>query len=119
MDRTCARLLAPPSRSPPARGRSRVRAASLPGCGGDGARGADAAVAGADAGAPDAAQSGGRATATAMAAATAAGDMTPPCTTRIDYGSAWIHAAGHPASFDVTAGVVSWDRVCHDDGANS
>jgi len=47
------------------------------------------------------------------------GDMAMACATRVDYGAAWIHAANHPASFDVADGVVTWDRVCHDDGANS
>ncbi len=43
----------------------------------------------------------------------------PPCTTRITYGSAWIHPSGHPASFDDVAGPVTWDGTCTDDGASS
>src|ERR1700738_1876104 len=53
----------------------------------------------------------------APAAAGAAAAMA--CATRIDYGTGWIHPAGHAASFDITDGVVTWDRICHDDGANS
>lgn len=39
------------------------------------------------------------------------------CTTRITYGDAWISA--HAAPFDDVDGEVTWDGVCHDDGANS
>ena len=47
-------------------------------------------------------------------------DVTPPqCTTRIQYGSTWIHGTSHPADFDVTAGAVTWDGSCTDDGPNS
>src|SRR5947209_17732142 len=42
-----------------------------------------------------------------------------PCSTRITYGSAWIHGANHPASSDDAAGLVTWDGACVDDGANS
>ena len=42
-----------------------------------------------------------------------------PCTTRITYGSSWIHGASHPAAFDDAAGIVTWDGTCTDDGANS
>jgi len=85
------------------------------GCGGGGAPPADAAIGGGDdAGVDPGDLDGGGGGDLAPGA-----DLAQPCTTRIDYGSAWIHAANHPASFDVTDGVVSWDRVCHDDGANS
>ena len=42
-----------------------------------------------------------------------------PCSTRITYGSAWIHGANHPAPSDDAGGVVTWDGACVDDGANS
>lgn len=32
-----------------------------------------------------------------------------PCTTRITYGSSWIHGPDHPAQFDDASGVVTWD----------
>ncbi len=41
------------------------------------------------------------------------------CVTRVTYGSAWIHPDGHAAQYDDVEGVVSWDGVCHDDGARS
>ncbi|HEX6835914.1 MAG TPA: family 43 glycosylhydrolase, partial [Polyangia bacterium] len=91
------------------------------GCGGERARPADAGAGDGDGfgandgGGGDAATDGGA----GAADLAPGGDMTPPCTTRIDYGSAWIHPAGHASSFDVTDGVVTWDRTCHDDGANS
>ena len=85
------------------------------GCGSDGARPADASVGGSD----DAGGDGGALADGGDGDLAAGADLAPPCTTRIDYGSAWIHAANHPASFDVADGVVTWDRVCHDDGANS
>lgn len=47
-----------------------------------------------------------------------AGPTPAPCTTRITYGSAWIHGAGHPG-YDDAAGVITWDGVCHRDGGNS
>lgn len=43
----------------------------------------------------------------------------PPCTTRIQYGDAWIHGGNHPDDFDVAQGSITWDGVCTDDGANS
>lgn len=52
----------------------------------------------------------------------AAGDApeaSTPCTTRVTYGSAWIHGTNHPASFDDAAGKLTWDGTCTDDGANS
>ncbi|MBN8614382.1 MAG: family 43 glycosylhydrolase [Deltaproteobacteria bacterium] len=42
-----------------------------------------------------------------------------PCTTRITYGSAWIHGPEHPAQFDDASGVITWDGVCTDEGSNS
>ena len=42
-----------------------------------------------------------------------------PCSTRITYGSAWIHGANHPAPSDDAAGLVTWDGACVDDGGNS
>ena len=41
------------------------------------------------------------------------------CTTRITYGSAWIHPGGHPQDFDVVDELVTWDGTCIDDGSNS
>jgi hypothetical protein len=55
----------------------------------------------------------------AGAEASAPPDATPACTTRVSYGSAWVHPAGHPSSFDDTAGLVTWDGVCADDGPSS
>jgi GH43 family beta-xylosidase len=34
------------------------------------------------------------------------------CSTRVTYGSAWLHPGGHPAQFDDVAGRVTWDGVC-------
>ncbi len=42
-----------------------------------------------------------------------------PCRTRITYGSAWIHGAGHAAMYDDTSGRVTWDGVCQWDGQSS
>ncbi|MFL5355967.1 glycoside hydrolase family 43 protein [Archangium sp.] len=41
------------------------------------------------------------------------------CTTRITYGNAWIHGAGHPDMFDVADGSVTWDGRCVNEGTNS
>ncbi len=51
----------------------------------------------------------------------AAPDATSPepCTTRITYGSGWIHGPDHPAQHDDASGVVTWDGVCVDDGDSS
>src|SRR4051812_9964984 len=49
----------------------------------------------------------------------AAGDASGPCTTRVEYGAAWIHGGNHPTDFDVADGLVTWDGTCTDDGANS
>src|SRR6185312_13447936 len=46
-------------------------------------------------------------------------DAVAPCTTRIQYGAAWIHGANHPDDFDVASGPVTWDGTCTDDGTNS
>lgn len=48
-----------------------------------------------------------------------AGPPPEPCMTRITYGSRWIHGPDHPAQHDDVAGLVTWDGVCHRDGANS
>lgn len=42
-----------------------------------------------------------------------------PCATTITYGDAWIHGPQHPGQRDVADGVVTWDGVCRDEGANS
>lgn len=42
-----------------------------------------------------------------------------PCVTRVTYGSAWIHGAGHDAQHDDASGEVTWDGACVNDGANS
>lgn len=38
----------------------------------------------------------------------------PPaeCTTRVTYGSTWLHGPGHPAQHDDVRGALSWDGVC-------
>ena len=46
-------------------------------------------------------------------------DVPPPCRTRITYGNAWMRPPGHADAFDETDGLVTWDGVCTDDGANS
>jgi GH43 family beta-xylosidase len=46
-------------------------------------------------------------------------EASAPCTTRITYGSTWIHGANHPAQDDVAGGVVVWDGTCTDEGGNS
>jgi arabinan endo-1,5-alpha-L-arabinosidase len=65
---------------------------------------------------PDAAAGGDLSDADAAVANDAA---APPCTTRITYGQTWIHGAQHPDPFDIATGLVTWDGVCTDDGANS
>jgi GH43 family beta-xylosidase len=52
-------------------------------------------------------------------AATGGAAGSPPCTTRITYGSAWIHPPSHPEDFDVAAGQIGWDGTCAHDGNNS
>ncbi len=49
----------------------------------------------------------------------AAKDASAPCTTRIQYGAAWIRGQNHPTDFDVADSLVTWDGTCTDDGANS
>ncbi len=46
-------------------------------------------------------------------------EASAPCTTRVNYGSAWIRPGNHPASFDDATGKVTWDGTCTDDGPNS
>ncbi len=48
-----------------------------------------------------------------------ASDATAPCTTRVQYGAAWIRPANHPDDFDVVDGPVTWDGSCTDDGQSS
>ncbi|MCC7538412.1 MAG: family 43 glycosylhydrolase, partial [Deltaproteobacteria bacterium] len=48
-----------------------------------------------------------------------AGPPPEPCTTRITYGSSWIHGPDHPAQHDDAPGVVTWDGTCVRDGSNS
>lgn len=48
-----------------------------------------------------------------------AGGMMATCSTRITYGSAWIHGPDHPDDFDTASDVVTWDGICAFDGANS
>ncbi|HET6613728.1 MAG TPA: glycoside hydrolase family 43 protein [Kofleriaceae bacterium] len=66
---------------------------------------------------PDAGSGGDPTDAGAMAST----DASPPvaCQTRITYGAAWIHPDSHPASEDIATGQITWDGVCHTDGANS
>lgn len=47
------------------------------------------------------------------------GEAPAQCSTRITYGSAWIHGADHPNDFDVAAEKVTWDGTCGFDGVNS
>ncbi|MEZ4232448.1 MAG: glycoside hydrolase family 43 protein [Polyangiaceae bacterium] len=42
-----------------------------------------------------------------------------PCTTRITYGSSWIHGSSHPNDYDVANGVVTWDGSCQTDGSGN
>jgi GH43 family beta-xylosidase len=53
------------------------------------------------------------------AAKEAAPDVAAPCTTRIAYGSRWIHPDNHPSSWDEVSEKVTWDGSCVADGANS
>jgi arabinan endo-1,5-alpha-L-arabinosidase len=46
-------------------------------------------------------------------------EAATPCSTRVSYGSAWIHSSNHPAMYDVAQVRVTWDGTCIDDGANS
>ncbi|HPY16328.1 MAG: Beta-xylosidase [Deltaproteobacteria bacterium ADurb.Bin207] len=47
------------------------------------------------------------------------GSPPPPCTTRITYGSSWIHGDNHPDDFDIASGIITWDGSCQADGGNS
>ncbi len=81
----------------------------------DSGGGGSGAEAGADSGAggtSGAAGSGGNAGSGGSGGAT-------PCTTRITYGDAWIHASNHPDQFDEVKGSVTWDGSCQDSGQNS
>lgn len=60
---------------------------------------------------------GGEATTASSTAAGSGG--AGPCATRITYGDAWIHPAGHPDPFDDVGGPLTWDGVCTDDGSSS
>jgi arabinan endo-1,5-alpha-L-arabinosidase len=53
------------------------------------------------------------------ASSEASSDAPAACATRISYGDTWIHPAGHPDPTDMTAGVVTWDGSCVDDGTSS
>jgi GH43 family beta-xylosidase len=46
-------------------------------------------------------------------------DAGPSCTTRITYGSSWIHPAGHPNDFDTVSSLVTWDGACPTDDAGT
>jgi GH43 family beta-xylosidase len=43
----------------------------------------------------------------------------PACTTRITYGSAWIHPENRESRFDLVNADVRWDGQCIDEGNNS
>ena len=59
------------------------------------------------------------ATASDVTASDTSAEASGPCTTRVEYGAAWIHGSNHPDDFDVADGSVTWDGTCTDDGANS
>jgi GH43 family beta-xylosidase len=46
-------------------------------------------------------------------------DVPTSCTTRITYGSAWIAAPNHPATYDDVEGRVFWNGTCTAAGADS
>lgn len=80
----------------------------------------DASDAGALDGSSDVAASTGDAGDAAKSSDASSDDAsTALCTTRIQYGAAWIHGTSHPDDFDVATGSVTWDGTCTDDGANS
>lgn len=58
-------------------------------------------------------------TSTSSGSGGAGGAPPPACTTRITYGSAWMHPANHPDDHDDVDGLVDWDGTCVDDGPNS
>src|SRR5687767_8882268 len=82
--------------------------------GGDGGRARDAAP-----GIDGAAAAIDAATVEDAAIAIDGGPPPEPCTTRITYGSGWIHGPEHPAQHDDAAGIVDWDGNCTIDGPNS
>jgi GH43 family beta-xylosidase len=45
--------------------------------------------------------------------------MTTTCTTRVTYGTGWMHPANHAAQYDDPHGRVFWDGGCANNGANS
>jgi arabinan endo-1,5-alpha-L-arabinosidase len=61
----------------------------------------------------------GAASLDANTAASDAGNDAPSCTTRIEYGAAWIRPTSHADDFDIASGQITWDGACTDDGANS
>ncbi len=48
-------------------------------------------------------------------------DPAPPsaCTTTISYGGTWLPPDNHPESYDIVAGVVTWDGECDAAGGNT
>ena len=48
----------------------------------------------------------------------ASAEASLACSTRISYGSAWIHS-NHPDMFDIASGAVTWDGTCVNEGSNS
>lgn len=67
----------------------------------------------------DASSGGGVATTGGGSASTGGGSATQPCTTRITYGSNWIHGTNHPNDSDDVSGAVTWDGVCTPDGSGN
>lgn len=47
------------------------------------------------------------------------GPPPPPCTTRVSYGSTWIHGPGHPDNYDDAPGVITWNGTCQNDAAGN
>lgn len=45
--------------------------------------------------------------------------VAPACATRIMYGDAWLHPAGHDAQYDIAGGRVFWDGACRAAGGDS
>ncbi len=62
---------------------------------------------------------GGNATGGAGGGTGGSGGSPAQCTTRITYGSEWIHGSNHPDDFDIANEKVTWDGVCSFDGTNS
>ncbi|MGZ5971331.1 MAG: glycoside hydrolase family 43 protein [Polyangiales bacterium] len=42
----------------------------------------------------------------------------PACTTRVTYGSTWLHGPGHPAQYDEVPGRVTWNGDCRASGGD-